>query len=94
MGKSKGGKGKKRQRKSRTSSGKGRVARARQALVRTKMKIARWKKNQTDEKKVAAGKSRSNWNTEGLERHLRTLEKIIKQGPKKKEYVPRPSLFS
>lgn len=93
MGKSQGGKGKKRQRKPRTSSGKRRVSRARQALLRLRMKIKRWKKNQTDEKKVQAGKGCRGWDTTGLEKHMEHLKKVIKKGPKKPKYVPKPSIL-
>lgn len=94
-------KNKKRQRKSRTSSGKTRVAQARQELTRIRMKIARWKKNQTNDKKKTVWakeqkphtRSRHHgWDTRGLERRIKQLEAQIKQGPKRKNQK-RVSLF-
>jgi len=96
MGKKNAGgrKGAKRPRKHRVSSGKRRVSRARQELCRVKMKIKRWQKNQTEETKVAAGKSRNGWDTTGLEKRIKQLESTIKKGPKKSPMKARPSLFA
>lgn len=95
MGKKAGGKkGCKRQRAHRTSSGKKRVARARQELTRVKMKIKRWQKNQTDEKKKKAGESRKGWDTTGLEKRVKQLESRIKLGPKRSMSKGRTSLFT
>ena len=95
MGKKKSGgkKGVKRQRKHRVSSGKRRVSKARQELCRVKMKIKRWEKNQTDEKKKEAGKSRNGWDTTGLKKRVKQLEGHIKKGPKKFTGKSRPSMF-
>lgn len=95
MGKKTGGKkGVKRQRAHRTSSGKRRVSRARQELCRVKMKINRWNRNQTDEKKKEAGKSRNGWDTTGLEKRVKQLESRIKLGPKRySKSSSRSSLF-
>ncbi len=77
---------KKRKSKQVYKPGKGgaRAARSRQASVRVKMKIARWKRYQEE---IAAGtrqpakaKSRTNYDTTGLERHLSKLEGIVKMG--------------
>jgi len=77
-----------------TSSGNGRMVRAKRALMRITMKIARWKRNQEDATKVPPKwdkdqhvrlRSRHNeWNTEGLERHANLLLEIIKMGRKVK----------
>ena len=84
----KGG-GKKRARKHRVSSGLGRMRRARKELRRVKMKIARWKRNQTDNTKVSTWRkfqnprkrSRHNgWDTTGLEKRVKQLEAVIKKG--------------
>lgn len=63
-----------------SSSGKSKVARAKRNLRRTKMKIARFKRYLTEEKPVAAGSRRVGWKTDGLERHVNTLQAIIKKG--------------
>ena len=57
------------------SSGLLKVRRNKRAVRKIKMKIARWERNQTNAKKVAAGKSRNNWNTTGLKSHLALLER-------------------
>jgi len=80
---------------SKTSSGGRRVSRARAALRRVMMKIARWEKYRADgkpawtAKQEKEGKSRNrsrynNWDTSGLTKHAELLESIIKQGKKVK----------
>lgn len=66
------------------SSGIRWYSRKRQLIVRLRMKIRRWEKNQADEFKKEVGKSRNNWNVTGLKRHLNLLEHLIEQGPKKR----------
>jgi len=84
----------KKPRKHRVSSGTGRMAKARQVLRRLRMKIKRWKKNQTESSKVPKWskdqsprkRSRHNgWDTSGLERHAQLQEEIIKRGKTKKK---------
>jgi len=83
----------KRPRKQRTSSGISRMARARKVLRKLRMKIARWKRNQTEATKVHTWSKDQNprkrarhngWDTSGLERHAQLQEDIIKQGKTKK----------
>ena len=90
MGKSKGKSGTK---TPKTSSGNRRMSRAKKALMRLKMKIARWKRNEQNPEKDrvvkkgqnACYRSRHNeWNTAGLEKHAKVLEEIIKMGKTKK----------
>lgn len=84
----------KRQRKSQTSSGISRMARARKILRKLRMKITRWTKNQTEVTKASKWskdqnprkRSRHNgWDTSGLERYAQLQEDIIKQGKTKKK---------
>lgn len=75
-----------------TSGGMRRASRAKRALMRLNMKIARWKRNQNDEtkappkwdkkQKVRLRSRHNEWNTEGLERHAKLLQKIIDKGRK------------
>jgi len=83
------GKNAKRPRKPRKSSGKARMFRAKRILRRLRMKIARWKKNQTDEGKKHVWikdqhshmRSRHHsWDTSGLEKHATLMESLIKKG--------------
>jgi hypothetical protein len=71
------------------SSGNRRLGRAKQALKRLEMKIARWKRNQDLPEKVSKWdkdqnvrlRSRHNeWNTEGLEKCAEFLRDVIKRG--------------
>ena len=55
------------------SSGMDKVRRNRRTIRRLKMKIARWERNQSNPKKVAAGKSRDGWNVAGLKKQLAAL---------------------
>lgn len=66
-------------RKTRTSSGLRARNRAHRALKRLEMKVARWKRYQTD---VVKGALRS-WSTEGLEKHLSLLQKLASAKKKK-----------
>lgn len=90
MGKSKGNSNSK---VSKSSSGNSRMSRAKRALRRTLMKIARWERNQDDPNKVhtlTKGKkvrkiSRYNeWNVDGLKKHANLQREIIKRGRKTK----------
>lgn len=74
-----------------TSSGIRRLARARQALRRVNMKIARWERNKDNPEKVTtwdkAQKPRkrsrhNNWDTTGLKKHAALLQKIVDLGRK------------
>lgn len=69
------GKGKKSKGNHKASSGQRKKQKANQQARRLRMKIARWKRNQENPDKALAGKSRNNWNTEGLEKHLALVEK-------------------
>jgi len=74
------------------SGGRRRLIRAKRALMRITMKIARWKRNQDNPEKSSPKwdkiqqvrkRSRHNkWNTEKLERHAGVLRQIIEQGQK------------
>lgn len=59
------------------SSGNRRGVRLRRAIRRTGMKIARWERNKSNPEKAKAGKHRGGWNTDGLKRHLDTLNKAL-----------------
>lgn len=83
----------KRPRKPRTSSGMKRVWKAKKELRRIQMKINRWKRNQTDERKKTVWAKEQhphlrprhyNWNTTGLELRAKQLKSQIKQGKKRK----------
>lgn len=74
-----------------TSGGMRRAIRAKRALMRITMKIARWKRNQEDKTKVSKWDKKQNvrlrprhneWNIDGLKRHVEVLKKIIAQGRK------------
>jgi hypothetical protein len=67
-----------------TSSGIRWYSRKGKQILRLKMKIARWERNQLNEMKKKAGESRNNWDTAGLKRHLKLLEELISQGPKRR----------
>lgn len=78
-----------------SSSGKRRISRAKQALLRVNMKIARWKRYLEEEKpsmtteqkrsKKHKNKSRhNNWDTAGLERRAKLLKSIVDMGRKVK----------
>lgn len=56
------------------SSGKRPQRRLNAAVRKTKMKIARWERNQANPEKKKAGKFRKGWNTDGLKKHLEMLE--------------------
>ena len=67
------------------------VVKAKRELMRVLMKIARWKRNQTDPTKVSTWNRKQNprrrsrhneWNTEGLEKHAALLQTIIDRGRK------------
>jgi hypothetical protein len=63
-------------------SGWARARRAKASIRRVKLKINRWKRYA---KEVAANTrpapvDPTRWDTEGLERHLNTLEGIVKKG--------------
>ena len=88
MAKSKGGSS-----TPKVSSGNKRMNKAKKALMRLKMKIARWKRNQENPAKNrvlskgqnACYRSRhNNWNTDGLKKHAKLLEEVIGMGKTKK----------
>jgi hypothetical protein len=73
------------------SGGMRRCVRAKRALMRITMKIARWERNQEKPEKVSKWSRKQNpqrrsrhneWNTEGLKRHVNTLQSIVSQGQK------------
>jgi hypothetical protein len=59
------------------SSGKRHGVRLHRMIMRTTMKIARWERNKSNPDKVKAGKHRGGWSTEGLKKHLVTLDKAL-----------------
>jgi hypothetical protein len=59
------------------SSGNRRGVRLRRAIRRTEMKIARWERNKSNPEKAKAGKHRGGWSTEGLKKHLVTLQTAL-----------------
>lgn len=72
-----------------TSSGMTRSAKARRALGRLMMKIARWERYKTDPSKTSSWSRKQNprkrsrhdkWNVAGLKRHAETLQAVIKKG--------------
>ena len=76
-----------------TSSGKRRMVRAKRNKRQVDMKIARWKRYQTEGKvswtatqeKDGKSKNRSrynNWDTAGLKRHSEHLQSVIDKGRK------------
>lgn len=91
MGKKKGGGSKVTTKIKKTSGGMRRYVRAKLALMRIIMKIARWERNQNNLDKVSKwGKKQhphrrtrhNEWNTEGLKKHAITLQKIVAAGRK------------
>jgi len=68
-------KGKSSSRKYKPSSGMLKARKNKRAIRRIGMKIARWERNKSNPQKVAAGKSRNNWNTTGLKKQLESLER-------------------
>ena len=56
------------------SSGQDKARRHKRTIRLLQKKIARWERNQANPQKVAAGKSRNNWNTSGMKSHLALLE--------------------
>ena len=90
MGKSKKGKGGT-STVARTSGGMKRCTRAKRALKRIMMKIARWERNQNNLEKVSKWGKKQNphrrsrhneWNTDGLKRHIAILQSVINKGRK------------
>jgi hypothetical protein len=66
-----------------TSKGQRRQARARQQIQRLAMKVARWERNQADQLKEHAGKSRKNWDTRGIKAHIELLKKVASKPAKR-----------
>lgn len=74
-----------------TSGGRRRMVRAKLALMRITMKIARWKRNKENSEKVSRWDRKQNvrlrprhnkWNIDGLVRHVTVLQNIIDKGLK------------
>lgn len=74
-----------------TSKGMRRCIRAKRALMRLTMKIARWECNQKNPEKVSKWNRKQNprrrsrhdnWNTEGLKRYAVVLQSVIDKGRK------------
>lgn len=74
---------KQKKRDKRVSKGLRHQWKANQQIRRLLMKIARWKRNQSDPAKAAAGQSRGNWDTSGMESHLKILEKVAAKPAKR-----------
>ena len=91
MGKKKGGGSKVTTKIKKTSGGMRRYVRAKLALMRITMKIARWERNRDNHEKMSKWGKKQNphrrarhneWNTEGLKKHAITLQKIVDAGRK------------
>ncbi len=74
-----------------TSGGMRRCIRAKRALMRITMKIARWERNKDNPEKVSKWDRKqkprlrprhNEWNTEGLKKHAAILQKIVDKGRK------------
>lgn len=73
------------------SGGMRRATRAKRALKRIMMKIARWERNKSNPKKVSRWHRKQNphkrsrhynWDTAGLKRHAEFLQSIVNKGRK------------
>jgi hypothetical protein len=62
---------------SKQSSGNSKSARAKKALCRVKMKIARWERYKNEGKKPTKGSKRTGWDTSGLKEHAKFLQSMI-----------------